>query len=850
MTEGNYFQRNKRYIALLLMIVALVIIFSLMSETFFSPGTLKNFIRQNSVLFIASIGMMMTMLTGGLDLSVGSTGALAGMLSGMAMTAMGMEGLGVGLAGIGIALLVGLAVGTVNGFFIGHLKISPFMVTLAMQAVARGATIGISNNARIPITNETYTWFGGESFKIGALDIPVSVILIVAVAVVAYIILNKLSYGRKLYAVGGNRIAAICSGINAKRVIMSSYMICGLFMGISAIIWGGRTLSAVPLQGDGLEFNVLTAVILGGVSLAGGSGTLKGTLIGAAIFGLISTAIGMIDTPPYVIYWIQGGIIVVAVYLDIRMSTTEAKKTKDVKTDEPSKEDALNAEALKLVHSGEQQVLELEHISKEFPGVKALDNVSIKIQRGKVHAIMGENGAGKSTLMKVLTGVYSKDAGEIKIDGIPVEIRSPIEAQQFGISIIYQEFALVQYMSVAQNVFLGKEIPAKFSAFINRRKMRKQTQEILKRVNLKLDVDRQVADCRVGQQQMVEIGKAVGANSWVVVMDEPTAALTEEDKDKLFSIIRDLKEQGVAIVYISHRMAEIFAIADEVTVLRDGQHVISAPVEEMDEDLLVKYMVGRELTDVFSREKAELGETVLDVKDLKRDGVFDPISFSVKAGEVLGFAGLMGAGRTEIMRCLFGLDKANGGQISIDGKKVDIHSPEDAIDAGICLVSEDRRREGIVSLMSVRENISIPSLKKISHAGFIDQKAEDDLAAEYIAKLNIKTPSPEQKIGNLSGGNQQKVCLAKWLAVNPKVIILDEPTRGIDVGAKAEIHKIIEQLAKEGMAVIIISSELPELLGVSDRIIVLYEGEKKGEFVMDETVTQETIMQCAAGMHE
>ena len=314
--------------------------------------------------------------------------------------------------------------------------------------------------------------------------------------------------------------------------------------------------------------------------------------------------------------------------------------------------------------------------------------------------------------MKVLTGVYSKDAGEIKIDGIPVEIRSPIEAQQFGISIIYQEFALVQYMSVAQNVFLGKEIPAKFSAFINRRKMRKQTEEILKRVNLKLDVDRQVADCRVGQQQMVEIGKAVGANSWVVVMDEPTAALTEEDKDKLFSIIRDLKEQGVAIVYISHRMAEIFAIADEVTVLRDGQHVISAPVEEMDEDLLVKYMVGRELTDVFSREKAELGETVLDVKDLKRDGVFDPISFSVKAGEVLGFAGLMGAGRTEIMRCLFGLDKANGGQISIDGKKVDIHSPEDAIDAGICLVSEDRRREGIVSLMSVSENISIPSLKK------------------------------------------------------------------------------------------------------------------------------------------
>ena len=852
MTERKFIEKNMRYIVLIILIAVLVVIFSMLSSTFFSTGTLMNFIRQNAALFVAAIGMMIVMLTGGLDLSVGATGALAGMVAALVMTQLGMDGAGVGWIGILMALLVGLVVGALNGFFIGYLGISPFMTTLAMMSIARGATIAISSNSRVVVSNSLYTALGSATFNIGELKLPVSLFLIIAVIIFAYFLFSKSSFGRKLYAVGGNQTAAISSGINARKVILIAYILNSVLMAIASIVWVGRSMSAVPRQGEGYEFTVLTAVILGGVSLAGGSGTLKGTIIGTILYSVISTGIGMIDTPPYVIYWIQGGLIIAAVYIDTRiMAGKHKKKAIDVAAAarEAHELSADKERVMGLIAKDEQNVLELSHISKEFPGVKALNDVSIRFERGKVHAIMGENGAGKSTLMKIMTGVYKKDEGEIKINGLPVEIKDPVEAQKYGISIIYQEFALVPHMTVAQNVFLGKEIGAKVKAFINRGKMRREARKILERVNLKLDVDVPVQECRVGQQQMVEIGKAVGANSWIVVMDEPTAALTEEDKERLFGIIRDLKKQGVAIVYISHRMAEIFAIADEVTVLRDGKHVITAPIEEVDEHSLIKYMVGRELGDIFSREKAEQKDVVLGVKDLERKGVFSPISFEVKAGEVLGFAGLMGAGRTEIMRCLFGLDKHDGGEIFIDGKKVKIESTKDAVKAGICLVSEDRRREGIIPLMSVKDNIAIPSLPKLTHIGMVNEKKEAALTEEYIKRLNIKTPTPEQLISNLSGGNQQKVCLAKWLALNPKVIILDEPTRGIDVGAKAEIHKLIEGLAKEGMAVILISSELPEVLGVSDRIIVLYEGMKTGEFVVDATVTQETIMKSAAGLH-
>ncbi|NLZ52427.1 MAG: sugar ABC transporter ATP-binding protein [Thermoanaerobacteraceae bacterium] len=477
----------------------------------------------------------------------------------------------------------------------------------------------------------------------------------------------------------------------------------------------------------------------------------------------------------------------------------------------------------------------------------ALDGVNLTIKRGSVMALMGENGAGKSTLMKILAGVYKKDQGEIKINGKPVEINSPLDAQKLGIAVIHQEFSLIPELTVFQNIFLGKEVYEKNRILLDKKSMRKRARELLSKFDMDINVDSPVKYLTVGQQQMIEIAKALASDAWIIVMDEPTSALSEADKNSLFKLIKELKKQGVAIVYISHRMPEIFEIADEVTVLRDGQYVTTEKVNRIDESMLIKWMVGRELKDIFHREKASLGKVVLEVRNLTKRGVFNNISFKVREGEVLGLSGLMGAGRSEIVRCIFGLDRFDEGEILIEGKALYIRKPLDAIKAGIGLVPEDRRKDGFVPLMSVRENLTLPSLPWINTKGWINKNIESEIAESYISALGIKTPSPEHAVSNLSGGNQQKCVLGKWLALNPRIIILDEPTRGIDVGAKAEIHRIIEGLAKKGVAIIMISSELPEILGVSDRIIVLHEGVITGEYDA-KNVTQEQIMHSATGV--
>lgn len=498
-----------------------------------------------------------------------------------------------------------------------------------------------------------------------------------------------------------------------------------------------------------------------------------------------------------------------------------------------------------LEENGSAQVLELKDIVKIFPGVKALDGVSMTIKRGRVHALMGENGAGKSTLMKVLSGVYRKDGGEILIDGGHIEIKNPMDSEKYGIAVIYQEFALVPELSITQNIFLGKEL--RKHGILDVRGMNQRARELMKRFDMNVNVTKRVSNLTVGQQQMVEIAKAIDSHAWVIVMDEPTSAITEAEKEKLFEIIRHLKEQGIAIVYISHRMSEIFEIADEITILRDGKFVSYAPMDQIDEQTIIQNMVGRKLHDVFSRQRCQPGKVVLEVKNLYKKGVFEPISFQVRAGEVVGFSGLMGAGRTEIARCLCGLDKADGGEILLEGKKVKISTVADGIRSGIGYVSEDRRREGIVPVLSVRENITLPILKEISKMGVIHGAKEQEIVSEYIGRLSVKCATAEQEIGNLSGGNQQKACLAKWLCMKPKLLILDEPTRGIDIGAKAEIHKLIEELCRQGIAVIMISSELPEILGSSDKIVVLYERRLSRIFETTEGVTQEMIMAAASG---
>lgn len=848
----GFVKKNARNLILVAVIIILIALFSALSPSFFSVGTLMNCLRQNVVLLIAALGTMICMLTGGLDLSVGATGGFAAMCAALVMQKMGMDSPGAFVTGVIIMVVVGAIVGAINGFFIGYMGISPFMTTLATQAVCSGATLAISGNSRVIVTNQAFLWLGATSVKIPlgstTAKVPVSLLLGAAALIFAYILIRKSIYGQKLYAVGSNMTAATCSGIKSKRVIFSAYVINSVMMCLAAIIWVGRSSAATPVQGSGFEFQVLTAVILGGCSLAGGSGTILGTALGCAIYATIYTGLSMMSASQALIYVIQGVLIITSVYVDVRMNMRGVKVRKKKDAAQAVAGHAENDEVVRLVEANQQHVLELRGISKEFPGVKALSDVNMTIERGKVHAIMGENGAGKSTLMKILTGVYTKDAGEILIDGHPVNIKNPNEARRLGISIIYQEMAQVPLMTVAQNIFLGKELKGRFPLLIDRSKMRSESRKLLDDFGLQMDVETLIQDCRVGQQQMVEIAKAISANAWVVVMDEPTGAISEDDTRRLFSLISELKKQNVAIVYISHRMAEIYEIADQITILRDGQHILSKEVSNISEKELVRAMVGRELNDIFNRQKADIGDVVLEVKNVSREGVFEPISFQVRAGEVLGFSGLIGAGRTEIMRCIFGLDKMTTGEVWLNGKKLSIHEPSDAINAGICMVSEDRRRESIFPLMSVKENIAIPSLSRMSHMGMLDFKQAEACAEKYVEALSVKTPSLEQHLGNLSGGNQQKVCLAKWLAMDPKVLIFDEPTRGIDVGAKAEIHKLIENLAKQGMAIIMISSELPELLGASDRVIVLYEGMKTGEYVVDGSVTQEMLMASASGL--
>jgi ribose transport system ATP-binding protein len=840
---------NFRYITIIAMIVILFILFSIISKGFLSFNTVMNIFRQAAAIALAAIGMTFIMLTGGIDLSVGAVIALSSATGALTMQSMGGNTVIAGLAGILVTVMTAVGFGALNGTAIGYMKIPPFIVTLATMSLARGLTLTITDSSRVIVDNALYNYV--SQTDIGG-KIPASMILVIAAYIVAYLILSRTVFGRKTYSVGDNRLASKASGINVEKHTLYVYMLSGVFVALATIVIVGRARSAQPLAAIAMEFDVITAVVLGGTSLLGGQGNLKGTILGVMLTSIIFTGLSMLDISPFVNYMVKGSLILLAV-LSNRIAfskiwfTSKQTDTQSVGEKVYTKENR-DESVDDLIKNDEQQVLILKNISKIFPGVRALDNVNLEIKRGTIHALCGENGAGKSTLMKILSGVYTKDEGEILVNGIPVQINSPIDSERIGISIIYQELANIPELNVSQNVNLGKEIPAKSKILLDTKKMEKKTRQLLKRFNLDINVNQQIDNLSVGQQQMVEIAKAFGSNAWIVIMDEPTSAITEADKERLFKIIRELKENNIAVVYISHRMSEVFEIADEITILRDGKHVISGHIENFDENSVIKYMVGREINDIFTHDKNEPGEEVLRVENLYRKGVFEPISFSVKSGEVLGFCGLMGAGRTEIMRCIYGLDKADGGEIYLNGQKLDISCPMDAIKAGISMVSEDRRREGIVPHMTVRENTTLAALPWISKYGLIDKKEDMRITKDYIKSLNIKTPSTEQHLMNLSGGNQQKVCLAKWLNRKPKVIIMDEPTRGIDVGAKAEIHKLIDSLTKEGIAIILISSEMPEIIGTSSRIIVLYEGKMMKEYITDDTVTQEELMKSAAGV--
>lgn len=487
-------------------------------------------------------------------------------------------------------------------------------------------------------------------------------------------------------------------------------------------------------------------------------------------------------------------------------------------------------------------ILTLKNITKEFPGVKALDDVTINIERGTIHGLVGENGAGKSTLIKVLAGIYRPNKGEIILDGKPCRFNSPIEARRAGISVVHQEIKLAEPLSVAENMFLGN-VQLK-NGLVDWKGMRRRAQEIVEDLGMDIDINAQVSSLTVAKKQIVEIMHAINNNSRILIMDEPSAVLTDRELEVMFRIVKQLRDKGITIIYISHRLDEIFGLCSNVSVLRDGRHIDTIPVASVDRQGLINMMVGREMGQEYPKEVGNVGGTILEVKNLSR-GILQDISFEVKSGEVFGISGLVGAGRTELARAILGIDKPESGEVYVRGKKVHYRTFADAIRDGLGLIPEDRKLQGLVQIMSVKRNTTLVNMKRVLRAGVISSSLEEKLSKEYANKLHVVTPSMETEVQYLSGGNQQKVVIAKWLFQNSEILFLDEPTRGIDVGATAEIYRLINRMAKEGKTIIMISSEMPELLGMCDRIMVMHEGHKMGELNAAEATQAKIMALCS-----
>jgi len=490
--------------------------------------------------------------------------------------------------------------------------------------------------------------------------------------------------------------------------------------------------------------------------------------------------------------------------------------------------------------------LEMRDISKGFPGVQAVEDVTFEVTCPEIHALVGENGAGKTTLMKILTGAYHQDEGEIWLRGEQVAINTPSDAQGLGISMIHQELSLLPYLTIGQNIYLGREPGARIPGVIAWGTLYDRAERWLERLNVDLNPRTEVQYLSIAEQQMVEVAKALSLNADLIVMDEPTSSLTERETTVLFDVMRSLKDEGVSLVFISHRLEEVFEIADRVTVLRDGKRIGTAPISELDEDQVVKMMVGRELGKMYPKTNAESGPVVLEATNLSDGRELHGVDVQLRAGEILGVAGLVGAGRTALAETLFGVRSATSGEVRIDGRPVRIDSPGKAMRLGMGLVPEDRKQQGLFMNMAVRENVVLSAMDQVTEWIFVNGVEARRLAKRFVERLDIRTPGLSQRVRNLSGGNQQKVVIARWLTRKPKVLILDEPTRGIDVSAKAEIHGLMSQLAEDGVAVLMISSELPEILGISDRILVMREGRVAGEFAPDEA-TQDDLMYAATG---
>lgn len=827
---------NKRYISLVGILVALIVLFTIITDNFMSFSNMMNIVRQTSILAIVSVGMTFVILTGNIDLSIPNSIALSGVLASLILK----SGANNAALAIVVTILTSVIIGCLNGILVGYCGLNSFIATLAMNTVVGGISVFLTDGKGVSIENDLFLDFGRADIA----GIPVPLFFVVIIYIIFLFINLKTVFGKQIYAVGGNKYAARAIGINSNRLLIYVYAMSGFLVGIASVLNTGRLGSAQPYAGSGMDFNAITAVVLGGTSLMGGLGGLGGTIIGSILIGVITNGLDMMQSiSQYYIFIIKGILILVTVGMDLLIHERNEKRlTPKVAVDHEVREDDANLQTA-LETSG-NRVLQMMGITKAYPGMLALDNVSLKIESGEVVALMGENGAGKSTLMQILLGENQKSAGVIRINDCYVHIDSPRKAEQLGIAMIHQENALVQSLSVAENMFLGREIKSKLPMFINRFLMYKECVAALKKVNLAVSPNDLIKDLTVSQQQLVEIARALKSNAWLLVMDEPTSSLTDEEKDLLFDLIRQLKAENKAIIYISHRMQEIYEIADQVVVLRDGKEIHAAPISEVPEEKLIQLMVGRKLSNVFDREKNAVGEIVIKLENLSKEKMFSNISLEVRSGEVLGLSGLIGSGRTELMKSVFGFYPWDSGTLYLNGEETKTKSIRHAMDLGFAYLTEDRKHEGFVPYMSIKDNLAMPSYDVIGKGGVVRADKAKALASDMIEKLDIRTTSMEKNVIELSGGNQQKIVLGKWLARDLKVLILDEPTRGVDIGSKAEIHKIIARIAKSGVAIILISSEMPELIGCADRIAVMREGRISG--IVDAAATnQNELMKLA-----
>jgi ribose transport system ATP-binding protein len=819
--------------SLIVISLVLIIVFGMNEPNFLGGSNFINMGHQMAITVLIGFAMTAVILAKGIDLSVGASMAFAGMVGGL-MYQSGLPPLFCLLT----TLVVGALVGALNGFLISYVKISPFIATFGTMALCRGASLILSGAESIPVNDSVMTALGSKTIG----GIPISIFLIAIGLIVSWVALNRTTFGRSVYAVGGNFEAAKSTAINGKRVQFMTYIFAGLFAGLAAILMFGRVQSAQPLAGTGLEFDVIMAVVIGGTKLSGGVGGIVGTLFGGILVTLIRSGLSFFGTPQEVTYIVTGSIILISVLV------YEAKITKfwgkSSARSSGRSESAGTATANRVPES--VRTLRLNGISKIYGGARALDGVSFCLRSGEILALIGENGAGKSTLVKIMSGVIQPSEGALELDGSPVQLKSPKHAREAGIGVIHQHYSLVLELTIAENLFLGREPRWMKIGTLQRGKMHEVTKQLLAEFQIPLDPKDKVADLTVGQRQLIEVLKATLGNPWLIIMDEPTSSLSKSEAEKLFKLIDQLKAKNVSILYISHKMEELYKLCTRAVVLRDGKFIGDVVLSDTTEDRIINMMVGRDIENIFPYVKANPKEVVLEVENLSDGNLLKSASLQVRRGEIVVLAGLMGAGRSEVMNCIFGLSKIHNGTLTIKGNKIRKATPKRMTAMKIAFVPEDRLHSGFVPMMSNRHNLSLYWMNLKQKFGFIPMEQEKKMVTDMINKLNVRPTDPNKATIQLSGGNQQKIVLGKWLATEPDILLLDDPTRGVDVGAKSEIHQLIADMKAKGMAILMVSSELPEALNVADRIIVMHEGHTVAELAHGATETE--VMNYALGL--